>query len=182
MAPPVLAFLEATAIAVATDTRDEAITFLCAHESEPLLPCLLSVLRAAGESMAPALEAAIGMDAVRRRCVELLEARLAVPAREVDDWSVALPGWCGCDLCGTLADFLSAPDARTLEWPLAKEKRGHVHGVIDIHELPVRHETRRSGRPYTLVLTKTEALFDREAAARRSWQVDLDWLRGMSPR
>lgn len=65
---------------------------------------------------------------------------------------------------------------RELEWRLAKERRRHVHTIIDSHGLPVRHETLRSGSPYTLVLSKTQALFEREAAARRAWQTDLDWL------
>ena len=73
------------------------------------------------------------------------------------------------DAAGTLA-------AQLLEWPLAQQLRRHVHDRIDAHELPVRHETRRSGRPFTLVLEKTRALFEREAAARRSWQADRDWL------
>ncbi|GIH73554.1 hypothetical protein Mth01_58070 [Sphaerimonospora thailandensis] len=42
--------------------------------------------------------------------------------------------------------------------------------------MPVRHETRRQGRPYTLVLTKTEALFERERLTRERGQADLAWL------
>jgi len=51
-----------------------------------------------------------------------------------------------------------------------------------MHEIPVRHQTQRSGRPYTLVLDKTEALFEREAAERRRWQADLEWLTAPSRR
>jgi predicted nucleotidyltransferase len=47
---------------------------------------------------------------------------------------------------------------------------------IDTAELPVRHQTRRQGRPYTLVLTKTDALFDRERQERERDAVDLAWL------
>ena len=43
-------------------------------------------------------------------------------------------------------------------------------------ELPVTHKTRRHGRPYTLVLTKTAHLFERERQARVQQQADLDWL------
>jgi hypothetical protein len=50
--------------------------------------------------------------------------------------------------------------------------------MIDTHELPVSHQTRRSGRPYTLVLTKTETVFVSEAAKRHAWATDLEWLRG----
>jgi len=44
--------------------------------------------------------------------------------------------------------------------------------------MPVHHQTRRSGRPYTLVLKKTDALFEREQQARWRDQADLAWLGG----
>jgi hypothetical protein len=106
----------------------------------------------------------------------MLSARLARAPREPDDWSLALPTGCGCELCRKLATFLADPRQRRLEWPLAKERRRHVHGRIDAHELPVRHTTRRSGSPHVLVLEKSAALSEREAAERRGWQADLDWL------
>ena len=40
----------------------------------------------------------------------------------------------------------------------------------------MRHQTRRKGRPYTLVLTKTEELFAREKDARQQAVSDLAWL------
>lgn len=46
----------------------------------------------------------------------------------------------------------------------------------DAAELPVTHVTRRQGRPYTLVLNKTDALFAREQEARARDQADLEWL------
>jgi hypothetical protein len=152
------------------------MTFLCARENEPLLPLLISVLRTARASSYD-VEVAMRLDPIAQRCARLLEQRLAVPARDRGDWSIAAPEGCRCDLCITLADFLSASDRRQLEWPLAKEKRRHIHSMIDSHELPVRHETRRTGSPYRLVLTKLSELFEREAADGRSWQADLDWIR-----
>jgi hypothetical protein len=71
---------------------------------------------------------------------------------------------------------LRAPKQRQLEWPLAKNRRAHVHGIIEIYDLPVNHVTRREGSPFTLVLTKTEALFERDAAERGRWDGDLSWL------
>lgn len=38
------------------------------------------------------------------------------------------------------------------------------------------HVTRRVGRPFTLVLTKTKDLFERETDARRRAEADLTWL------
>jgi hypothetical protein len=58
-----------------------------------------------------------------------------------------------------------------------EQRRRHIHEGLDASELPVHHETRRSGRPYTLILSKTKELFEQEARERRSWESDLAWLR-----
>jgi len=57
-----------------------------------------------------------------------------------------------------------------------KQRRQHVHSRIDAAELPVSHVTRRQGRPYTLILKKTDTLFAREQEARARDQADLEWL------
>ncbi|MHB8294887.1 MAG: 2OG-Fe(II) oxygenase [Acidimicrobiales bacterium] len=75
-----------------------------------------------------------------------------------------------------LGRFLADADRRSFDWPLAEQGRRHVHGRLDGAELPVRHQTRRAGRPYTLVLTKTEALFETERRARAADEANLAWL------
>jgi hypothetical protein len=72
--------------------------------------------------------------------------------------------------------FLDDKSRHAFEWPLAKQGRQHVHSRIDAAELPVTHQTRRQGRPYTLVLTKTDALFARDQEARIRDETDLEWL------
>ena len=83
---------------------------------------------------------------------------------------------CSCKLCATLARYLRAADQKRLEWPLAKNARAHVHGILDLNDLPVTHTTRRIGSPFTLVLEKTAALFARDASKRQAWQNDAQWL------
>ncbi|WP_336213971.1 hypothetical protein [Nonomuraea sp. LPB2021202275-12-8] len=129
----------------------------------------MATLRAAGGHQAGFGELAIN-------CAERIRALLAQPQRAPGDWSIALPAGCACELCEVLGTFLRHPERRALDWPLAKDKRRHVHARIDDAELPVLHETRRQSRPYTLVLTKTEALFERERLARERDQADLAWL------
>jgi hypothetical protein len=110
-------------------------------------------------------------------CAARLRDQLDRPQREPGDWSVTLPaGGCTCDLCATLRDFLAAPDRRTLEWPLAKQRRQHVHTRIDAAEVPVTHVTKRQGSPYVLVLRKTDDLFAGEQEARGQADSDLKWL------
>lgn len=173
LARPVLGWLQGAGVAAAGEPRDRALAFLCAPGDDTLLPCLVQVLRAAPDS-----SSAAGLDVIGRHCAELLGARLAQPARARDDWSMALPEDCRCGTCARLRAFLADSRQQRLEWPLAQERRRHVHQVLDEHEMPVRHRTRRSGRPFTLVLEKMDALFAREAGERRRWRADLDWLTG----
>jgi hypothetical protein len=117
-----------------------------------------------------------GLDSLAACCAEQLRASPARPRRTTDDWSIEPPAGCACDLCGTLARFLQDAKRRTFEWPLVTSGRSHIHSRLDIYELPVSHKTRRQGRPYTLVLTKTEALFESERDARERHEADLAWL------
>jgi len=112
-------------------------------------------------------------------CTQILETRLARPERDPTDWSITPPSEHGRldDLAAPLLAFLASPQQQRFEWPLAQARRQLIHQFIDHHDLPVRHQTRRTGRPYTLVLEKTPALFEREAADRQQWKKDLAWLR-----
>jgi hypothetical protein len=174
LGPAVASLLVSTAIVGAAGLRAEMIVFLC-QDNDDLVVCALSALRAAHEAKRQAHPES-GIDIIARHCAARLEARLARPARAAGDWSIELPEGCRCELCETLGAFLGDPARRTFEWPLAEQRRRHVHGRIDQGELPVHHQTRRSGRPFTLVLSKTDALFAREREARQRDQTDLAWL------
>jgi hypothetical protein len=167
---PLAAILEGGALVDAVDVRDAAVEKLCGDES--LLACATAVLRATPVSHWPG----VGLDPLATHCRAILADLVAHPERAADDWSIDLPEGCECDRCAALRAFLAAPSRRTYEWPLAKDGRRHVHGRIDAPELPVRHQTRRVGRPYTLILTKTDALFEREAQQRRRAREELAWL------
>ncbi|TQC42516.1 2OG-Fe(II) oxygenase [Rhodococcus sp. WS4] len=174
LAAPIAGFLAGVAVGAADDLRDAAIATLCADDAP--LSCLVQVLRHVAQQRPADARVAAGVDAVRRHCARRLAARLARAVRADDDWSIADPGGCGCGLCATLGDFLADPARRRFEWPIKQESRRHVHSRIDRDELPVDHRTIRKGRPYTLVLAKTRALFEREAQARRRDEADLAWL------
>jgi len=175
LGPSMAGLLVSAAILEAAQMRDEVVAFLC-QDNDDLVGCAMSALRAAGTA-GPGTGHGSGLDVVARHCTTRLEARLARPARAADDWSIELPTGCHCDLCETLDAFLGNPARRSFEWPLAEQRRRHVHSRIDGAELPVHHQTRRSGRPYTLVLRKTGALFERERDSRQRDQADLAWLR-----
>ncbi|HEX9355880.1 MAG TPA: hypothetical protein VF933_18915, partial [Streptosporangiaceae bacterium] len=155
------------------ELRDEIVATLGGYRDN-VLGCLMPALRSAAALPADARRAA-GLDVVARDCGQRLEVIIARPLRDEDDWSIEWTG-CGCDLCDTLGTFLGSRSQRIFEWLLATDGRRHVHTQIDSSALPVRHQTRRQGRPYTLVLTKTDELFTREKDARHKAVTDLAWL------
>lgn len=175
-APAWLALLRSSGDAHRVDLQRRIIDALLHAELPLQLP--LAVLHAVG----PEATDAASLTSVHAHCTRVLATRLAQPARTDDNWSITPPAACTGELGETLARFLRAAAERRLEWPLAKERRQVIHQLIDHHELPVRHETRRTGRPYTLVLEKTGALFTRASAERRQWVKDLTWLQRMAER
>ena len=102
------------------------------------------------------------VEALREATLARLRTALERSARDADDWRIAADLDCTCADCRRLGEFLDAHDERALDLPLAKARRAHLHGQIDGRELPLSHETRRRGSPYTLELRKLPALFERD--------------------
>jgi hypothetical protein len=175
----VLGLVRASHAARAPKLGQEVIGMLLSGELPPQLP--LRVLRRAHQTV----KASANLLAdVHQYCVRVCEACLARPARPADDWSIVVPAQkiSPDALDAPLRQFLAAPARQRMEWPLAAEKRQLIHQYIERHELPLHHETRRSGRPFTLVLQKTQALFQRDAAERLRWRKDRDWLQRVAER
>ncbi|UIX32030.1 2OG-Fe(II) oxygenase [Streptomyces sp. GQFP] len=162
-------------LAAADEELRDGILAALREREDTVLECLMPLLRHAAEASTSTERGVAGLDVIARNCADRLRAVCERPPRAADDWSVAWAG-CGCELCGVLGAFLGSRSRRVLEWPLAKEGRRHVHTRIDSAELPVRHLTRRQGRPYTLVLTKTQELFTCEQTVRSQAAADLAWL------
>ena len=171
-----LAGLLTAATAIGTASTRDAVSGYIRQQDDPVAVLELSALRAAAEPPRDGARGDAGFGALAADCAARLRARLARPRRVPDDWAVEPPAGCTCQLCGTLRAFLADPGRRAFDWPLAKDGRQHIHSRIDAAELPVTHVTRRQGRPYTLVLNKTEALFTREQEARTRNETDLAWL------
>jgi hypothetical protein len=173
---PLAAVLTAAAAVKAASTRDA----VCRHirqQEDPVTALEVSALHAVADMPRDITRGRAGFADLAADCTARLRARLARPQRASGDWLISLPpGGCACDLCDTLRAFLEDKDRRTFEWPLAQQRRQHIHSQIDAAELPVTHKTWRQGRPYTLVLHKTGALFAREQEARARDETDLQWL------
>ena len=80
------------------------------------------------------------------------------------DYSIVEPLPCDCADCGELMRFLQSKTKKSKVWPLAKQRRCHIHRMIDCMGLKVSHHTQRTGSPHKLILEKLDLHFQIEAA------------------
>jgi predicted 2-oxoglutarate/Fe(II)-dependent dioxygenase YbiX len=172
---PLAVLLTAAAAIHKESTRDIACAYV-RKQADTVTALEIAALHAVKRSRGGTRGDA-GLGDLAADCAVRLRVRLARPQRASGDWSIELPtDGCTCELCRTLRAFLSDTSRHVFEWPLAKQRRQHIHARIDTAELPVSHLTRRQGRPYTLVLSKTDALFTQEQEARTKDKSELEWL------
>ena len=101
--------------------------------------------------------------------------------QDQSDWSIKEDLSCTCKDCGTLRIFLVSPTEKSLNWPMAKDRRRHMHDTIDVLELPLTHTTERKGSPHKLVLTKTTQLHTRAKKRFEQVQRALENLEDLHP-
>ncbi len=164
--------LRACTIVDAHEPFRAAVDLLTADDSALSPPELAEVACDIADAVDAEARTRWRIDDLLARTRAVLESGLAALRRAEGDWSIPVPRTCSCRDCGPLHEFLSSSQIE-LEWPLAKERRRHIHGKIDAMGLPVTHVTLRSGSPHTLVLTKTADLFRRDAELRRAYEQSL---------
>lgn len=113
-------------------------------------------------------------------CVRSLEDRCAPPLLPPADWRRPAALGCNCPDCQIVSAFLDDPEKSVLCFPLAQARRGHIHQQVDRNRCDLLHVTERKGRPYTLVLTKTRASYERALQQRDLDTKLLAELRGRS--
>ncbi len=95
------------------------------------------------------------------------------PPLQPADWRRDSKISCNCADCVELSRFLKDPNTQTLRFPLAKQRRQHLHNIIGGNKLDTTHVTVHCGSPHILVCTKTQDSYER---ALQAHQVDLDQL------
>jgi hypothetical protein len=174
---PILRVIESSRATQQPDLSARVIAFLTGDAAELPVQVPIGLLRNAKEHHAPTTLKNWGLRPVHAHCLQIVTARVNEQTRARTDWSIRTLIRCSCGLCETLTQFLRASDKVRYEWKLAKNHRAHIHRSIDAYDLPVTHTTRRTGSPFTLVLAKTAAVFERDAAERQIWQQELQWLK-----
>jgi 2OG-Fe(II) oxygenase superfamily len=94
-------------------------------------------------------------------CRTELEQRTKHAPQPPADYRRAVKLSCTCNDCRELSRFLADPHESVHRFPAAKERRRHLHQVIDANDCDLTHVTTRKGRPFTLVCTKTTASYEK---------------------
>ncbi len=177
----ILGLLDAALVLAAFEVTDGLIDGLL---NTPAWPALVGLLRSA-EARYPGPDLALlGLGPVHGACVDALGELLEVAPRAPNDWSLRAPPTLHDteDMDDKLRAFLVAPGRLRFEWPIRKNLRQAVHGLLDTHHYPVTHVTRRTGSPHVLVLTKTATVHTEAAQTRAQAEADLKWLQQVEPR
>jgi hypothetical protein len=103
-------------------------------------------------------------DAIRHlwtSAAEFLLRRSETPPEPPSDWRLDVEIKCRCADCLSLQAFARDAAALVCRFRVNKQRRSHLHGIIDTHRLDMTHVTERVGSPQTLVCTKDRRTFDR---------------------
>ena len=109
-------------------------------------------------------------------CCKRLESRTSQVPQRPADWRRAAKLSCDCADCSELARFLGDSNEQVHGFRVRKDRRQHLHQIIDRHQCDVEHVTDRRGSPQTLVCTKNIASFQR---ALKAHKLDLEHLTKM---
>lgn len=127
------------------------------------LPEQATLLAAAPESCA-ALRAELAGSVLTA-----LDTALAEPPLSPDDHGLRRIEWtCRCGDCKPVIAWAESVTAAPLNLPLAEERRRHICEALSQAGVPIRTETLRQGRPYTLRCLKDFDAATRDAEWRRS--------------
>ena len=112
---------------------------------------------------------------------EFLLGRSEAPPGPPTDWRLNVELSCSCPDCQELQYFALDPAERVHRFRVKKERRRHLHSVIDTHRLDMTHVTDRVGSPQALVCTKDRRSFDRQMKQYQDEITAMRTLLGVAP-
>jgi hypothetical protein len=107
---------------------------------------------------------------------KFLLQRSEFPPEPPPDWRLDVKLSCSCPDCRELQAFSLDALERIHRFRVKKERRQHLHNMIDRHRLDMTHITERVGSPQTLVCTKDRRTFDRRM---KEYKNEIDAMRSL---
>ncbi|MHC5537398.1 2OG-Fe(II) oxygenase [Singulisphaera rosea] len=90
-----------------------------------------------------------------------LEAAVAKAPMPPSNWKRPVDVTCSCEVCTPLKAFLADPKSEVVRIAAPEDRRQHLESEIRRHQCDVVSQLEKKGRPYSLVLTKTDGSFKR---------------------
>ncbi len=146
------------------DIHDQTLDHLKQHPALYPINELAGLLMHFHKRYRKSVTAGWGHTAFRQFVTEGLRTKVESGSRDPNDWSIRDDNRCQCQDCQMLNRFLNSNSHQRIVWPLAQQRRRHIHNIIDSMRLPVTHQTERTGSPHKLILTKQKALFAEDNA------------------
>jgi len=113
-------------------------------------------------------------EALRTVCTQELAKRAAQKPDAPSDWRRKVPSYeYNSDIWEMLRPFLESPTQSVFEYRRNERDRRQLESAIRYVDVDLQTQTRTIGSPYTLVLTKTLASYDR---ALQDWKEDVALL------
>ncbi len=100
-----------------------------------------------------------------KACHAELKSRSECKPKPPQDWKRPAKLSCSCSDCNELSHFLNSPTERTHRFRIRKDRRQHLHQIIERHQCDSTHVTERYGSPHTLVCEKTQRAYERRLQA-----------------
>ncbi len=113
------------------------------------------------------------------RCRAELEKRTEHAPTPPADFRRSAKLSCTCPDCREMSEFLANPQESVHRFPVRKERRRHLHQIIESNCCDLKHETLRAGNPQTLVCTKTIASYQKACEISAHDQANLKRLQAI---
>jgi hypothetical protein len=84
------------------------------------------------------------------------------PPEQPKDWKQVASCRCKCIYCNELMKFVQDSKTQTHRFRLPQDDRSHLEHTIFESRLDMERSTETKGRPYTLVCTKTRAIYEKQ--------------------
>ncbi len=107
------------------------------------------------------------VEKLRAASLAHLRARAAEFLKPPADWRRASALACKCRECAEFARFLDDSAQKVFVLRAAESARVHLEQTINAARCDVDVKTERKGRPYSLIVTKNQASYDRRVAQRK---------------
>lgn len=140
---------------------DNAVRLLSKHSSlaspTRAIPKALTRMRTRGAE----LSKSAAYRALWQTAADYLLKRSGKPPEPPRSWYIKAELGCSCKGCGQLHAFCADAQSQVAKISVARPMRDHLRAKIDVLKLDIDYATERIGRPYSLVLTKNRASYQR---------------------